>query len=1108
MSMAIYTVLAVLLTIGFGWWWSWLKPSPSASPSPTPTGNQPPPKGGWTFRVRGVPRDWDRVRLESFLEEQDCASPAVRSLTNEIHGLSQTATVSFRNIPPRLQTAAQARRPLHIPLLARSNQSTRLPSITLDNGFLGITTLYAPPLQDHKTDVIAISGLGGHAFGSFKERDGEHMWLRDALPHHVTGEDNRPLARVMVYGYDSGLPQSESFQNLEDLGTALHTHLRRLAVNSAFRPIVFIAHSLGGLIVKQTLTSISRSENEEDQKLIRAVYGIAFFGVPHDGVDIGSLIPMVRDGPNRLLLESIGSLNSQVLSIQQREFPEALGGKGESEIVCFYETLKSPTATQDEKGRWTMTGPIAALVTKSSATHCRPWESGPQHICAINRTHSEMVKFGPQDEEYDKAVQRIEGLIRRARSRATPLQPKLSQQMQSRANDIDPAIKGTCEWLLRHQTYTSWKASNSLLWIKGKPGSGKSTLLKYALHNQGVAPSARSSDLVLSFFFHGRGDELQKTPLGFYRSLLHQLLKKTPEALSVFVNTFQQRCKERGHHPEKWQWHQEELRGYFELSLPKVLETRSIWLFVDALDECGRDSAVELFQWLKSLLPTYSPTASQFRICVTCRHYPIIHQTVDFEICLEHENEQDISTYVQEQLSSSRELAESSIPAFIEDSASGVFMWARLVAKQVLDLDNDGVALEEIKRQISVNPSELDKLYRNLVQGMREKQASLRLIQWICFATRPLTLDELRWAMAVEPNSSHRMKRRVQSLSCVVQFIHQSVNDFFIEEGVLALDDSSTSADAAIGMAHFQLSRICIRYLAMEEISQSTGYKRDEVGIAFPLLHYATTSWVTHTRQSDDRGVSQGDLLELFDWPSNVLVDLWTHDCPLERTSLVHVAARDKQAIIDIDVDLKDQDGQTPLSWAARNGHEAVVKQLLDTGQVDIDSKDSDGQTPLSWAARNGHEAVVKQLLDTGQVDIDSKDSYGQTPLSWAAENGHEAVVKQLLDTGQVDIDLKDSYGRTPLSWAAENGHEAVVKQLLDTGQVDVDLKDRDGQTPLWWAARNGHEAVVKQLLDTGQVDVDSKDSYGQTPLWWAARNGHEAVVKLLELGLGDGATI
>ena len=76
------------------------------------------------------------------------------------------------------------------------------------------------------------------------------------------------------------------------------------------------------------------------------MYGIIFFGVPQDGMDINSLIPMVENGPNRFLLESIGRINSQMLSIQQREFHKALGTEGESEIVCFYETLKSPTAIQ------------------------------------------------------------------------------------------------------------------------------------------------------------------------------------------------------------------------------------------------------------------------------------------------------------------------------------------------------------------------------------------------------------------------------------------------------------------------------------------------------------------------------------------------------------------------------------------------------------------------------------------------------------------------------------------------------------------------------------------------------------------------------------------
>ena len=59
---------------------------------------------------------------------------------------------------------------------------------------------------------------------------------------------------------------------------------------------------------------------------------------------------------------------------------------------------------------------------------------------------------------------------------------------------------------------------------------------------------------------------------------------------------------------------------------------------------------------------------------------------------------------------------------------------------------------------------------------------------------------------------------------------------------------------------------------------------------------------------------------------------------------------------------------------------------------VNVDSNDKYGQTPLSLAAENGYEGVVKLLLEKA-ADIDSKDTNdGRTPLWWAAGNGHEAV--------------------------------------------------------------------------------------------------------------------
>ena len=53
----------------------------------------------------------------------------------------------------------------------------------------------------------------------------------------------------------------------------------------------------------------------------------------------------------------------------------------------------------------------------------------------------------------------------------------------------------------------------------------------------------------------------------------------------------------------------------------------------------------------------------------------------------------------------------------------------------------------------------------------------------------------------------------------------------------------------------------------------------------------------------------------------------------------------------------------------------------------------------MSFAAENGHEAVVKLLLEEG-AELETKSNNGWTPLFYAAENGHKAVVKLLLEKG------------------------------------------------------------------------------------------------------------
>jgi ankyrin repeat protein len=187
------------------------------------------------------------------------------------------------------------------------------------------------------------------------------------------------------------------------------------------------------------------------------------------------------------------------------------------------------------------------------------------------------------------------------------------------------------------------------------------------------------------------------------------------------------------------------------------------------------------------------------------------------------------------------------------------------------------------------------------------------------------------------------------------------------------------------------------------------------------------------------------------------------------------------------DIAVKNRSGQTALSRAAMKGHEKGA---------DVESKEGFyNQTPLSYAAQHGHEAVVKLLLEKG-ADVECRSNGSATPLFWAVETGREAVVKLLLEKGANMESTEGFYGQTPLSLAARGAqkwHEGVMKLLLEKG-ADMESKSHDGQTPLSWAARSGHVAAVKMLLEKG-ADVESKDDDGQTPL---LRTRNEAVVKLL----------
>ncbi|KAK1770374.1 vegetative incompatibility protein HET-E-1 [Phialemonium atrogriseum] len=746
-----------------------------------------------------------------------------------------------------------------------------------------------------------------------------------------------PRARLHTYGYDVYIVRKSvaGSNRLLDHATNLLTDLTtdRASCDASSRPLIFVAHCLGGLVCKEAILLSRNNPEAHLRDIFDSTIGTIFMGTPHKGAWMAdwaripaSALGLVKPA-NKSLLNTLET-DDQFLESMRIMFLSMIRELREAgrrlEITTFLEELPLPVSGK--------------FVSKDSATF-----EGYNAI-SIHADHINMVKFGSVE---DNGFKRLLGELTRwtrsveeARRSQDCLRSLAFPEMDSRSKGIDAAAEGTCKWLLRHETYRSWSTCNSsLLWIKGKPGAGKSTLLRYALDN--TETNVRDKPLILSFFFHDR--------------VLYQVLSQIPNALPGLVAAFQERRNNRGEPGKEWHWHPNELQDFFKSSLPKILDSRSVWLFVDALDECDKKSANDLVRKFEPLVQSLPRTSFQFRICFTCRHYPILKWNCAIEICLEHENTQDISAYVQARLSASRRLTVSAIPAIVTERASGVFMWAPLAVDQGLDLDNEGERLEKIEKKVNSIPPELDSLYHEFVQGMDERPASLKLIQWICFALRPLSLDELRWAMVVDANCPYRTLKecrnaedfacdcdiRIRTLSCglaeavpssrahVVQFIHQSVKDFVLEKGLFVLYNSSNTTRLAAGIAHYQLSRTCIRYFAMEEIALLRRRRsRSRLLSAFPLLHYATTSWV---------------ILQMADQAGT-------------------------------DIDARDESGKTPLSWAARNGHEAVVRLLLATGKVNVDSKDEDDKTPLSWAAENGHDAIVRLLLATRKVDVNTED--------------------------------------------------------------------------------------------------------------------------------------
>ncbi|KAK0638959.1 hypothetical protein B0T16DRAFT_235197 [Cercophora newfieldiana] len=485
---------------------------------------------------------------------------------------SRTATLQLKSVPKCLQQAL-ADNEWSFPIAGGGPTDV----LVLDTHFEGITILSDTPPSQHRADCIAISGLASHPFGSWQPHGGDKtfMWIRDAISTALPG------VRTAIYGYDSKLADSRSFQSISDIARGLILHLKSAGWNRpSSKPIVFLAHSLGGLVLKDAIVQMADRVDASVSSILNNVSGAIMFGVPSLGMEQSHLMAMVEGRPNESLVQDLSRDGGSNYVRQLNARFEALSFLRKAKILWAYETEESPTGRElTADGSWKRCdrGPYAVLVNRDSATS-NHYRKDKSVTIPIQKDHSNMVKFSRGDtslaiitssiaeilaavqfassgdpaggrgvgtgslatEEplgYGSNVGRIYGdypsltELDDILSELEELHAELfSTELNFRIESIDDPFEDTFNWVFDLPVFRQWLQEGSgLFWIHGKPGSGKSTLMKLIfqhgqtwelLHNW----QRNSLEVFAGFFFHYRGSAIQKSFEGLLRSLVLQIL--------------------------------------------------------------------------------------------------------------------------------------------------------------------------------------------------------------------------------------------------------------------------------------------------------------------------------------------------------------------------------------------------------------------------------------------------------------------------------------------------------------------------------------------------------------------------------------------------------
>ncbi|KAF8533001.1 hypothetical protein BDD12DRAFT_785076, partial [Trichophaea hybrida] len=914
------------------------------SSHPTRAVSSPGPK---CFRVTNVPPEWSKddllKSLRGFQPSLDHFDGPVSLYPACCDTTSQTALLNLKTCPDFFQDIGP-NDTKHLKIQGQSLYKTVV--LSVDSHFYDLTPLNNPE-GEIVADIVAVTGLAGHAFGSWRDRGSRSMWLQDFLPQDFKN------VRIMSYGYNSSL-DSDSNNGLLDFRRRLVQQLKnaRNSDEAKNRHIIFVGHSLGGILILQALIqSKSRSDHKQILDSTRAIF---FFGTPHNGLRTAELEAMVEDlsgGVETARLRLLMQLreNSELLETQRDALEDIWPGR---KIISFYEVEKTPV--------------VQKMVKKISAQLYMQDE----HRIPVERNHTELVKFPTRvDPTYQTVVyylkqclEEISGDSQPSESQKRLIEALNAPKVDAFIRNVENAANGTFTWFLDELTFRSWTTAEepSSLLIIGAPGQGKTVLSKFLLQH---LREEKLKNVRIIYFFCSDRDDSFKTVNSLLRSLVTQLLCGSAQIRKILKPYEKDPAKSVDSNDTLWDMFQAAIKGS---------RHNAMYCLIDGLDELEKHTdgkeRTKLLLGLKELFAAQTdpkgPQSSALKFLGTSRQIPEIVNKLRgltrFDLKAKPE---DLKIFVDQRIldlpeSFGDDLREQAARLLLDEAKGTFFLWVSIVVKRLENIDFPTVA--GLKKTIEESSTDLDTLYDDIFRQINQRsEFAQTLVVWVVYGQRPLTLKELEAALATQMDSKnedstkdHKTDLTSKSLASIlgvilettaegfVRLIHQSAKDFIIDRNLFVNSSFGANIDPNVYIA-----KVCMTYLNFDDFKLGHKNYKPEIEAlkrSHPLLDYAARHWYSHIRDKSEVEHCFNLLIQIITPPSTLC--FWS--------TVANIRPRDANT--------RDH----PLDVATNADIEWLASYLLSTENKHIEV----AKNELEYAMTFGSDSITTAVAKSGKL--------------------------------------------------------------------------------------------------------------------------------------------